>query len=68
MTYQNQTTMQQRVQLTIMSHLSDIQHHPENMNHLLNFVKFLLSWYPNTTEQHDPERDYQHFKDKHPNL
>ena len=62
--------MTQTVKMTLMSHLSDIQHSedPKAISHAANFIKFLLGWYPNTLEQHDPEKDYQHFKDKHPNL
>lgn len=53
-----------------MNHLSDVQHEsdPKIINHKLNFVKFLLNWYPNTNEEHEPDTDYQHFKNKHPNL
>lgn len=59
-----------------MSHLSDIQEmqsmmhgsNEKDVNHKINFVKFLIQRYPNTLDKIDPDKEYEDFKKKHPNL
>jgi glutathione peroxidase-family protein len=63
--------MEIKAQIVIMSHLSDIQEGAltqKEINHKLNFVKFLIQRYPNTTDKLDPDKNYEDFKKKHPNL
>lgn len=63
--------MEIKAQIVIMSHLSDIQEgtlSQKEINHKLNFVKFLIQRYPNTLDTLDPEKNYEDFKKKHPNL
>jgi len=65
-----------KVQIVIMSHLSDVQetvgdYHPtisQNNRHKLNFVKFLIQRYPNTLDKIDPDKEYADFQKTHPNL
>lgn len=63
--------MQIKVSIVIMSHLSDIQtdiiNHAENRKKI-NFVKYLLLAYPNTTDLIDATIVYEHYCLKHPNL
>jgi Trp operon repressor len=63
--------MEIKAQIVIMSHLSDIQEgnlSQKEINHKLNFVKFLIQRYPNTLDTLDPDKNYEDFKKKHPNL
>ena len=68
--------MEIKAQIVIMSHLSDIQEMQNNLhgsnekdiNHKINFVKFLIQRYPNTLDTLDPDKNYEDFKKKHPNL
>ena len=57
-----------KVQIVIMSHLSDVQETGENSRHKLNFVKFLIQRYPNTMDKIDPDKEYADFQKKHPTL
>ena len=40
----------------------------KDINHKLNFVKFLIQRYPNTLDKIDPDKEYADFIKKHPNL
>jgi glutathione peroxidase-family protein len=71
--------MEIKVSIVIMSHLSDVQDgislggtiNPQaefNVKHKLNFVKFLIQRYPNTLDKINPDKEYEDFKKKHPNL
>lgn len=69
--------MKLKVQMVIMSHLSDVQEGRSNevgnksifdTNHKINFVKFLIQRYPNTLDKINPDKEYEDFKKKHPNL
>ncbi len=40
----------------------------KDMNHKINFVKFLIQRYPNTLDKIDPDKEYADFIKKHPNL
>lgn len=59
-----------RVNLVVMSHLSDIQANPNNEsnNTKINFVKFLLSRYPNTCDKIDADIEFEAFSKKYPKL
>lgn len=57
--------------MIIMSHLSDIQDVAlcdSEINHKINFAKFLLLKYPNTDTEVDADEEYSQFKQKHPEL
>ncbi len=66
--------MKTKVQLVIMSHLSDAQEcigvgmSQEGANRNINFAKFLIQRYPNTLDKIDPDKEYEDFKKKHPTL
>jgi len=85
--------METKVQIVIMSHLSDVQELQslcrrnadpskvvnavfsdaegpihERASHKLNFVKFLILRYPNTLDKINPDKEYEDFIKKHPNL
>ncbi len=57
--------------MIIFSHLSDIQDVAlcdSEINHKINFAKFLLNKYPDTNTEVDADEEYKLFKEKHPNL
>lgn len=56
-----------RVQMVIISHLSDIQEDPTNpRNNLrINFIKYLVGSYPNLTDRIDVDVVWKHFLEKH---
>lgn len=68
--------MEIKARIVIMSHLSDIQEmqtklhgsNEKDINHKINFVKFLIQRYPNTLDTLDPDKNYEDFKRKFPNL
>ncbi len=59
--------MEIKVQLVIMSHLSDIQEDPNNKDNNLkiNFIKYLIGSYPNLTDTIDVDKVCAHFLSKH---
>ena len=59
--------METRVQMVIMSHLSDIQEDPNNKDNNLkiNFIKYLIGSYPNLTDTIDVDRVCVWFLSKH---
>ena len=53
-----------KVRIIIASHLSDVQTgflSPEDVNHRLNFCKYLLSVYPDTNQEVDADAAYNDF-------
>lgn len=58
------------VSMVMMSHLSDVQEMPKSSesNQRINFVKFLILKYKDTDAKIDPEREWNDFRTKHPNL
>lgn len=66
--------MEVKVSITIASHLSDAQElarlggNPINQINRINFAKFLLMKYPDTSVNIDPDFEYQEFIDRFPNM
>ena len=64
------TDMLVRASIIIMSHLSDSQHlldyenSQEEVNTRLNFAKFLIMKFPDTTKEIDAEVEYEAFQEK----
>lgn len=58
--------MTAKASMIIMSHLSDVQEVVSNkeMKDKINFAKFLLLKYPNTSTSIDPDEEYQKFKER----
>ena len=58
--------------MTIMSHLSDAQEAHNllltDCNAHINFVKYLVLRYKDLNQEHDPERDWREFCERHPTL
>jgi hypothetical protein len=59
--------------LVIFSHLSDAQElayaeDPIPGINRINFAKFLISKYPDTSVEIDPDKEYQEFITQHPNM
>jgi len=70
LSYQNQTTMKVKVNMIILSHLSDVQEDltsPQTKTRI-NFVKYLTLKYTNTDTEIDPEVAFDEFITKHPSL
>lgn len=63
--------MKLEVKMIIMSHLSDVQMWilgEKEANTKVNFAKYLLMKYPNTSVEVDADNEYEEFRKKHPNL
>ncbi len=62
--------MKRQVQLIIFSHLSDVQSEPlgENNRLKINWIKYLLMLYPDTTTLIDVDEVWEEFTQKYPNL
>lgn len=62
------------VKLVIFGHLSDTQElarmegNPVNQINRINFVKFLIYKFPDTSVEIDPDKEYQEFITQHPNM
>lgn len=59
--------MTAKASMVITSHLSDVQELVSNkeVRDKINFAKFLLMNYPNTSTSIDPDEEYQKFKEKY---
>lgn len=59
--------MTSKVSIIMASHLSDVQiemdFNAENAKLRLNFVKWLINRYPNTSEEIDPEDEFDEFQE-----
>lgn len=62
--------MKTKAIIIITSYLSDCQHTTSKkmIDHNINFAKFLLLKYNDTSVEIDPDMEYELFKQKHPNL
>ena len=62
------------VKLVIFSHLSDTQElarmegNPVHQINRINFAKFLISKYTDTSVEIDPDKEYLEFITNHPNM
>jgi hypothetical protein len=61
------------VKMVIFSHLSDAQElayseDPIPMINRINFAKYLIGKYSDTTVEIDPENEYQEFINQHPGM
>lgn len=65
--------MKQRVSMVMMSHLSDVQElmglggNPKLQSNRIDFVKFLMLKYKDTSTEIDPDAEYALFIEKYPN-